>query len=71
MDNPKVIETVLRKGQTFLNQNKIQGENYNTAYWPMIGGNGNGNRASGSSLPADGRRKTIHPAPFEFSPKEV
>jgi methyl-accepting chemotaxis protein len=37
MDNPKVLETVLRKGQTFLNKNKIQGEEYNTAYWPLMG----------------------------------
>ncbi len=40
MDNPKVIETVLRNGQTFFNKNKIQGENYNTAYWPMVGADG-------------------------------
>ena len=40
MDNPKVIETVLRNGQTFLNRNTIQGEDYNTAYWPMIGADG-------------------------------
>jgi methyl-accepting chemotaxis protein len=40
MDNPKVIETVLRNGQTFLNKNKIQGDNYNTAYWPLAGADG-------------------------------
>ena len=40
MDNPKVIETVLRNGQTFLNRNKIQGEDYNTAYWPIMGADG-------------------------------
>ncbi len=40
MDNPKVIETVLRNGQTFLNRNRIQGMNYNTAYWPIIGADG-------------------------------
>lgn len=40
MDNPKVIETVLRKGEKFLNRNTIQGINYNTAYWPIIDGNG-------------------------------
>ncbi len=40
MDNPKVIETVLKNGQTFLNRNKIQGEDYNTAYWPIIGADG-------------------------------
>jgi len=37
MDNPKVIETVLQKGQTFLNRNRVAGKNYNTAYWPIIG----------------------------------
>lgn len=37
MDNPKVIETVLQKGQQFLNRNKIAGKNYNTAYWPIVG----------------------------------
>ncbi len=40
MDNPKVIETVIRNGQTFLNRNRIQGEDYNTAYWPMTGADG-------------------------------
>ena len=40
MDNPTVIETVLRKGRTFLNKNRIQGEEYNTAYWPIAGADG-------------------------------
>jgi methyl-accepting chemotaxis protein len=40
MDNPQVIETVLQKGQQFLNSNKIAGKNYNTAYWPIIGVDG-------------------------------
>jgi methyl-accepting chemotaxis protein len=40
MDNPKVIETVLQKGQQFLNRNKIVDKNYNTAYWPVIGPDG-------------------------------
>ncbi|SEM22334.1 methyl-accepting chemotaxis protein [Syntrophus gentianae] len=40
MDNPQVIETVLQKGQQFLNRNKIVGKNYNTAYWPVIGADG-------------------------------
>ena len=40
MDNPEVLETVLRKGQMFLKKNKIQGENYNTVYWPLIGVDG-------------------------------
>ncbi|MCX5828966.1 MAG: methyl-accepting chemotaxis protein [Deltaproteobacteria bacterium] len=35
MDNPQVIETVLKKGETFLNVNKILGKNYDTAYWPL------------------------------------
>ncbi len=37
MDNPKVIDAVLRKGQKFLNKNFIQGKAYNTAYWPIKG----------------------------------
>jgi methyl-accepting chemotaxis protein len=40
MDNPRVIETVLRNSQTFLNKNRIQGEDYNTAYWPITGADG-------------------------------
>ncbi len=40
MDNPKVIETVLRNGQTFLNNNRIQGVDYNTAYWPITDADG-------------------------------
>jgi len=40
MDNPKVIETVLQKGQTFLARNKIAGKNYNTAYWPIMNAEG-------------------------------
>ena len=35
IDNPQVIETVLKKGETFLNVNKILGRNYDTAYWPL------------------------------------
>lgn len=35
MDNPQVIETVLKKGEIFLNVNKILGKNYDTAYWPL------------------------------------
>ena len=35
MDNPQVIETVLKKGEMFLNVNKIMGKNYDTAYWPL------------------------------------
>ena len=40
MDNPEVLETVLRKGWKFLHKNKIMGKNYNTAYWPLIGAEG-------------------------------
>lgn len=35
MDNPKVLDTVLGKGEMFLNVNKILGKNYDTAYWPV------------------------------------
>jgi methyl-accepting chemotaxis protein len=35
MDNPAVIETVLRKGQRFLLRNTIMGKDYQTAYWPI------------------------------------
>jgi len=37
MDNPAVIETVLRRGQTLLNRNRIIGVDYDTAYWPIQG----------------------------------
>ncbi|OPY90553.1 MAG: Methyl-accepting chemotaxis protein II [Syntrophus sp. PtaU1.Bin208] len=40
MDNPQIIEAVLQKGQQFLNRNKIVGKNYNTAYWPVMGADG-------------------------------
>ncbi len=36
MDNPKVLEEVLRKGQRFIGRNVILGAAYNTAYWPII-----------------------------------
>ncbi|WP_029459490.1 methyl-accepting chemotaxis protein [Solidesulfovibrio alcoholivorans] len=41
MDNPRVIETVLQKRARFLDINKILGREYNTAYWPIIGADGN------------------------------
>ncbi|HML59751.1 methyl-accepting chemotaxis protein [Solidesulfovibrio sp.] len=41
MDNPKVIETVLQKRGRFLNINTILGREYNTAYWPILGADGN------------------------------
>ena len=37
MDNPKVIETVLRNGKKYLNRNTINGKDYDTAYWPIMG----------------------------------
>ena len=40
MDNPKVIETVLQKGQKYLTTNTIAGQDYNTAYWPIVGAHG-------------------------------
>ncbi len=40
MDNPQVIETVLKKGEMFLNVNKIMGKNYDTAYWPLKNADG-------------------------------
>jgi len=40
MDNPEVIETVLKKGLKYLTTNSIQGQVYNTAYWPVIGADG-------------------------------
>jgi ABC-type transporter Mla subunit MlaD len=35
MDNPKVLDTVLAKGQRFLAVNNILGKEYTTAYWPL------------------------------------
>jgi methyl-accepting chemotaxis protein len=40
MDNPVVLETVLRQGKRFLNINRIAGLDYNTAYWPITGAGG-------------------------------
>ncbi|MHC1728147.1 MAG: methyl-accepting chemotaxis protein [Syntrophobacteraceae bacterium] len=40
MDNPRVIETVLRKGQKLLDVNTIEGKSYNGAYWPIVGADG-------------------------------
>lgn len=36
MDNPVVIDTVLTKGQVYLQTNQILGKLYETAYWPII-----------------------------------
>lgn len=35
MDNPAVIESVLKRGDVFESQNKILGRDYDTAYWPL------------------------------------
>ncbi|MEJ5359712.1 MAG: methyl-accepting chemotaxis protein [Desulfobacterales bacterium] len=35
MDNPAVIETVLRQGKTFQAVNRILDREYNTTYWPI------------------------------------
>jgi methyl-accepting chemotaxis protein len=40
MDNPRVIDTVLQKGQIFHNENKIMGKLYDTVYWPLTGVDG-------------------------------
>jgi methyl-accepting chemotaxis protein len=40
MDNPGVLEAVLRQGKTFHNINRILGREYNTAYWPLRDLNG-------------------------------
>ncbi|HUL29101.1 MAG TPA: cache domain-containing protein, partial [Thermodesulfobacteriota bacterium] len=36
MDNPEVIETVLKKGERFYKRNQILGRDYNTVYWPIV-----------------------------------
>lgn len=40
MDNPKVIETVLKNGRKYLDLNVIGGKLYDTAYWPIVGADG-------------------------------
>ena len=40
MDNPKVLDTVLAKGEIFIAQNLILGRPYVTAYWPIRDPNG-------------------------------
>jgi methyl-accepting chemotaxis protein len=37
MDNPVILDTVLRGGKDFVNQNVIFGQVYDTIYWPMFG----------------------------------
>lgn len=41
MDNPKVIESVLTKGETFMASNMILGKPFETAYWPIKDPQGN------------------------------
>ncbi len=36
MDNPEVIDTVLKKGQRYFKRNQIMGKDYNTVYWPIV-----------------------------------
>jgi methyl-accepting chemotaxis protein len=36
MDNPEVIETVLKKGERYYKRNQILGKDYNTVYWPIV-----------------------------------
>jgi len=40
MDNPQVIETVLKNGQIFHNENKIMDRMYDTVYWALKGADG-------------------------------
>jgi methyl-accepting chemotaxis protein len=40
MDNAKVLETVLAKGQVFESVNAIQNQSFNTVYWPLKGADG-------------------------------
>jgi len=35
LENPRVIETVLKKGDTFLDVNAVMGKNYDAGYWPL------------------------------------
>ena len=35
MDNPHVLEKVLKKGEMYLNVNNILGRTYDTGYWPL------------------------------------
>ena len=41
MDNPKVLDLVLTKGETFMSTNVILGKAFETAYWPIKDPNGN------------------------------
>ncbi|GAB6059968.1 methyl-accepting chemotaxis protein [Desulfonatronum parangueonense] len=40
MDNPRVLSTVLQQRQTYFDRNMILGQNYDTAYWPIINSRG-------------------------------
>ena len=44
MDNAKVLDTVLAKGQKFQDINTILGIDYDTAYWPVKDALGKGHR---------------------------
>ena len=41
MDNPKVLDLVLTKGETFMSTNVILGKPFETAYWPIKDPKGN------------------------------
>ena len=43
MDNPRVLETVLQRSQVFFDRNRILGQMYDTAYWPIIDAQGQTN----------------------------
>jgi len=40
MDNPRVLDAVLQKGEKFHGINKILGKDHDTLYWPLMGANG-------------------------------
>jgi len=40
MDNPAVIEAVLKRTTNFIGRNVILGHAYDTAYWPLVDANG-------------------------------
>ncbi|SDB17642.1 methyl-accepting chemotaxis protein [Desulfonatronum thiosulfatophilum] len=40
MDNQQVLSTVLQQRQTYFDRNMILGQNYDTAYWPIINSRG-------------------------------
>jgi len=40
LDNPEVIQAVLRDGKQSISKNMINGKAYDAAYWPLIGADG-------------------------------